>query len=234
MLEIIGLSASYGAIRALDAVSLQVRDGEVACLLGANGAGKTTILNCLSGVVRPTAGRIVFEGDDITGSAAESVVARGVIQVPEGREIFAHMSVRGESRTGRLRPRRQGWGARRSRRVYEYFPVLLERRKQAAGTLFRRRTADADDRPGPHGAPEGSSSRRTEPRAVADPDRKSVRNRRPRERRWRRDPARQQNASVALDHSSYGYIIENGEIRLEGKSKELRNNEAVREAYLGG
>ena len=234
MLEIIGLSASYGAIRALDAVSLQVRDGEVACLLGANGAGKTTILNCLSGVVRPTAGRIVFEGDDITGSAAESVVARGVIQVPEGREIFAHMSVRENLELGAyLRDDKDGVRADLSR-VYEYFPVLLERRKQAAGTLsggeqqmlmigralMARPKVLLLDEPSLGLSPILIENLFGIVDRVNDDGVAIL--------------LVEQNASVALDHSSYGYIIENGEIRLEGKSKELRNNEAVREAYLGG
>src|SRR6185503_19384776 len=93
MLSIDGLNASYGKVSALENVSLKVEPNQIVCLLGANGAGKTTTLNCVSGLVAATAGRIAFEGEDIGNLRAEEVVKRGVVQVPEGREIFAAMSV---------------------------------------------------------------------------------------------------------------------------------------------
>ena len=93
MLEIEHISARYGAIHALEAVSLTVSAGQVVCLLGANGAGKTTTLNCISGVVPVMAGRVRFENEDITGLPIDRIVARGIVQVPEGREIFPDMTV---------------------------------------------------------------------------------------------------------------------------------------------
>src|SRR5687768_9619183 len=100
MLEVRGISASYGRVRALENVSLEVPAGRIVCLLGANGAGKTTTLNCISGVVPVTAGKILFEGVDITGWAIDRIVAKGIVQVPEGREIFPELSVADNLRLG--------------------------------------------------------------------------------------------------------------------------------------
>ena len=135
MLEVRGISASYGRVRALENVSLSVGAGRVVCLLGANGAGKTTTLNCISGVVPLTAGRILFEGDDITNWPIDRIVARGIVQVPEGREIFPEMSVVDNLLLGTWLRRREGVAKRGFERVYDYFPRLAERSQQAAGTL---------------------------------------------------------------------------------------------------
>ena len=97
MLELENISASYGAVRALESVSLSVAAGQVVCLLGANGAGKTTTLNCISGVVPLAGGRIRFEGEDVSGLSIDRIVARGIVQVPEGREIFPELSVARQS-----------------------------------------------------------------------------------------------------------------------------------------
>src|ERR1043165_97092 len=93
MLELENVSARYGAIRALEGISLTVSAGQVVCLLGANGAGKTTTLNCISGVVPLAGGRIRFEGEDVAGLSIDRLVARGIVQVPEGREIFPELTV---------------------------------------------------------------------------------------------------------------------------------------------
>ena len=135
MLELRGISASYGRVRALENVSLTVGTGRVVCLLGANGAGKSTTLNCISGVVPLTCGSIVFEGDDITGWPIDRIVARGIVQVPEGREIFPDMSVVDNLLLGTWLRRRQADAKRDFDRVYDYFPRLAERAQQAAGTL---------------------------------------------------------------------------------------------------
>ena len=133
MLELETISASYGAIRALDRVSLTVPAG-IVCLLGANGAGKTTTLNCISGVVPLTGGRIRFEGEDITGLSIDRIVARGIVQVPEGREIFPELSVVDNLTLGTWLHRRKPPGDL-FERVYDYFPRLKERAQQHAGTL---------------------------------------------------------------------------------------------------
>jgi branched-chain amino acid transport system ATP-binding protein len=234
LLEIKGLSAHYGAIRALDGVSLSVGQDGVVCLLGANGAGKSTILNCISGVIRPSAGRIAFEGEEITGAAPEAVVARGIVQVPEGREIFPHMHVRDNLTLGAyLRKDKDGIAADLER-VLDYFPALRERLGQGAGTLSggeqqmlmigralmaRPRLLLLDE------PSLGLSPLLIENLFIIIDQ-------------MHRDGIAillvEQNARVALLHSVYGYIIENGEIRLSGTSDELADNPAVRDAYLGG
>jgi branched-chain amino acid transport system ATP-binding protein len=234
LLEIEGLSAHYGAIRALDGVSLSVGQDGVVCLLGANGAGKSTILNCISGVIRPSAGRIAFEGEEITGAAPEAVVARGIVQVPEGREIFPHMHVRDNLTLGAyLRKDKDGIAADLER-VLDYFPALRERLGQGAGTLSggeqqmlmigralmaRPRLLLLDE------PSLGLSPLLIENLFIIIDQ-------------MHRDGIAillvEQNARVALLHSVYGYIIENGEIRLSGTSDELADNPAVRDAYLGG
>ena len=105
MLSIDGLHAAYGKVSALENVSLEVEPGQIVCLLGANGAGKTTTLNCISGLVAATVGRIVFEGEDIGNLRVEDIVERGIVQVPEGREIFTAMSVEDNLTLGAWRSR---------------------------------------------------------------------------------------------------------------------------------
>src|SRR4051812_176657 len=233
MLELDGISASYGAIRALDRVSLTVPAGQIVCLLGANGAGKTTTLNCISGVVPLTGGRISFEGEDITGLPIDRIVARGIVQVPEGREIFPELSVVDNLILGTWLHRRKRSGDLLER-VYDYFPRLKERAQQHAGTLsggeqqmlmigralMARPKLLLLDEPSLGLSPvlieqvfaiisrihaDGVSILLVE-----------------------------QNARVALSASRYGYVLETGEIRLHGASPELIGNPEIRAAYLGG
>ncbi len=119
---------------ALENVSLKVEPKQIVCLLGANGAGKTTTLNCISGLVATTAGRIVFEGADIGNRRAEDVVKRGVVQVPEGREIFAGMSVDDNLMLGAWHRRDKRRNRLELERVYDLFPRLRERTSQLAGS----------------------------------------------------------------------------------------------------
>ena len=134
MLELENISASYGKVRALEGVSLSVAHGQVVCLLGANGAGKTTTLNCISGVVPLSGGRIRFDGEIISGLSIDGIVARGIVQVPEGREIFPELSVADNLLLGQWLHRRKP-ASDALDRVYDYFPRLKEREKQHAGTL---------------------------------------------------------------------------------------------------
>ncbi len=134
MLEVEDLVAGYGLTRVLEGVSLSVQAGEVVAVLGSNGAGKTTLNMAISGLVRPRAGRVRFEGQDITGRRPAEIMAAGLIQVPEGRKIFPNLSVRENLELGsyrRARPRR----AQNLERVFTTFPRLRERVGQAAGTL---------------------------------------------------------------------------------------------------
>jgi branched-chain amino acid transport system ATP-binding protein len=232
MLELRDISARYGAIRALEGVSLSVAAGQVVCLLGANGAGKTTTLNCISGVVPVSAGRIFFDGDDITGLSIDKIVSRGIVQVPEGREIFPEMTVLDNLLLGTWLKRKDAGG--RFERVYHYFPRLKERAKQPAGTLSG-----------------GEQQMLMIGRALMVQPKVLLMD----EPSLGLSPVLieqvfeilgrinqegvtillvEQNARVALGASRYGYVLENGEIRLHGNSAELSDNPEIRAAYLGG
>src|SRR5262245_13285003 len=132
MLSIEGLHAAYGKVSALENVSLTVAAGQIVCLLGANGAGKTTTLNCISGLVAASAGRILFEGEDIRRLRVEDIVGRGIIQVPEGREIFSAMSVEDNVILGAWRQLGRQGGA--LERVYGPFERVRERAHVVART----------------------------------------------------------------------------------------------------
>lgn len=130
LLQIAGLTAGYGRVPALHGIEMMVADGEIVALVGSNGAGKTTLLRATCGLVTPTDGRVRFAGQDITGQRVESVVRRGLAHVPEGRRLFAGLSVRDNLRLG-------GWASRAVDidRVIELFPQLAARLNQIAGTL---------------------------------------------------------------------------------------------------
>lgn len=233
MLELQGISASYGQIRALNKVSLRVEAGRLVCLLGANGAGKTTTLNCISGVVPISQGRILFEGDDITNWSIDRIVARGIVQVPEGREIFPEMSVADNLLLGTWLRRRDKSAKNGMDRVYDLFPRLLERAQQAAGTLsggeqqmlMLGRALMANPKMLLLDEPSlGLSPVLVQQlfKIIARVHAEGV-------------PILlvEQNARVALRASDYGFILENGSIRLEGPADELAGNPEVRAAYLG-
>jgi branched-chain amino acid transport system ATP-binding protein len=133
LLELREVSVSYGAVRALQHVSLSVDRGEIVTLLGANGAGKTTSLRTVSGLLRPVSGVVVFDGEEISQIAAHQIVARGISHVPEGRRIFPRMTVLENLDMGAYR--RRGNLSSDFERVFSLFPVLAERRKQLGGTL---------------------------------------------------------------------------------------------------
>jgi branched-chain amino acid transport system ATP-binding protein len=132
MLEVQGVTTVYGAVRALDGVSLTVEPGSVTAVLGANGAGKTTLLRTISGLVRPSSGRIVFDGTDITNASVEDIVRRGVSHVPEGRGVIGELTVEENLRLGGLYKRGE---AMAPKEVYEMFPRLLEHRGSLTSKL---------------------------------------------------------------------------------------------------
>jgi len=232
MLELENISAAYGNVRALENVSLSVAHGQVVCLLGANGAGKTTTLNCISGVVPLSGGRIRFDGEIISGLSIDRIVARGIVQVPEGREIFPELSVFDNLSLG-------AWLYRRAprdqvERVYDYFPRLRERAQQHAGTLsggeqqmlmigralMARPKLLLLDEPSLGLSPiliEQVFAIVARIHADGIPI-----------------LLVEQNARVALAVSNAGYVLENGEIRLSGKASDLAGDPEVRAAYLGG
>jgi branched-chain amino acid transport system ATP-binding protein len=233
VLEVEGISASYGAVRALENVSLSVPAGRIVCLLGANGAGKTSTLNCISGVVPVTSGSIRFEGDDIRGWPIDRIVKRGIVQVPEGREIFPEMTVADNLLLGIWLRRRDRAALKGFDRVYDYFPRLKERAGQHAGTLSG-----------------GEQQMLMIGRALmAQPkllllDEPSlglspllVQQLFGIIKRVHADGMAillvEQNAAVALAASDDAYILENGEIRLSGPARDLESNPDVKAAYLG-
>ena len=233
LLEIDGVSASYGRIQALSNVSLKLPEGAIVALLGANGAGKTTTLNTISRLVPVTSGAIRFEGRAIERLPSHDVVKAGVSQVPEGREVFKDMSVRENLDLG-AHTRRDGAGVRADiDRSLEYFPVLKERLRQKAGTLsggeqqmlLIARALMARPRLLLLDEPSLGLSPLLVQKIFAII------------RRLNADGLSillvEQNAAVALAVSSYAYILENGEITLEGPSEALRQDEAVKRTYLG-
>jgi branched-chain amino acid transport system ATP-binding protein len=234
MLSIDGLYAAYGKVSALENVSLTVEPNQLVCLLGANGAGKTTTLNCISGLVATTAGRIVFAGEEIGNLRTEDIVKRGVVQVPEGREIFSAMSVEDNLILGAWHQKDRQRNRRELERIYDLFPRLRERTKQPAGTLSG-----------------GEQQMLMIGRALMASPKLLMLD----EPSLGLSPILvqqvfdiiktihasgiaillvEQNARVALDVSSYGYILENGEINLHGPAAVLAENPQVHEAYLGG
>jgi branched-chain amino acid transport system ATP-binding protein len=233
MLELLHVHAAYGRLRVLEDVSLTIGAREVVCLLGANGAGKTTTLNCISGLVRVAEGEIRFEGARIDRLRAEEVVARGIVQVPEGREIFPTLSVKDNLALGAYLRRDRAAIARDLDWVYQLFPRLLERAAQGAGTLSggeqqmlmigRALMAKPKllmlDEPSLGLSPllvqQVFATIRTInaqgiPILVVE-----------------------QNAKVALEASQTGYILENGEVAMHGPAAELAQSPKVQEAYLG-
>jgi branched-chain amino acid transport system ATP-binding protein len=233
MLELSGLHAGYGPVRALEDVALTVEAGQVVCLLGANGAGKTTTLNCISGFVAASKGSIKFDGTDITNARIESLVARGIVQVPEGREIFPTMTVEDNLKLGAYLQRDGKRASRNLDHVYELFPRLKQRAKQMAGTLsggeqqmlMIGRALMAEPKLLMLDEPSLGLSPVLIEQVFATV------------KRIHQEGMTillvEQNASVALDASTYGYILENGEIIHHGRSQDLEQTAHVREAYLG-
>ena len=135
LLSIENLHVSYGAIKALQGVTLHVNTGEIVSLIGSNGAGKTTLLRTLSGLLRATEGRVLFENDDIFDEAPHEIVRRGIAHSPEGRQVFANLTVEENLRLGGYQQKSRGTLHSDIDRIYSVFPVLGERKTQKAGTL---------------------------------------------------------------------------------------------------
>ncbi|MGW4423722.1 ABC transporter ATP-binding protein [Streptosporangium sp. NPDC004631] len=234
MLEIRGLDVHYGGVHALRGMSLTVSAGEIVALLGNNGAGKTTTLAAVSGLVRPTAGKVLFEGEDVTRERAHKIAARGLVHVPEGRRIFSTLSVHENLQLGGYLIRDQGEIRRRIEHVYELLPRLAERRAQQGGTLSGgEQQMLAVGRAlvtGPRLLLLDEPSMGLAPLVVAsvmeliagiNAEGTSV-------------LLVEQNATAALKIAHRGYVIENGECVLDGPASALREDARVVEAYLGG
>jgi len=234
MLKVNDIDVYYGHIHALKGVSLDVEEGEIVTLIGANGAGKTTLLNTLSGLLRPKNGTIEYMGKSIVGLPAQQIVRDGIIHVPEGRRVFAEMTVEENLLLGAFLRKDSQQVKKDLEKVYEIFPRLEERKKQQSGTLsggeqqmlaigralMSKPKLLLLDEPSMGLAPilvqtifeiiqeinnDGTTVLLVE-----------------------------QNAHMALSIADRGYVIETGKVVISGTSKELQESELVREAYLGG
>jgi branched-chain amino acid transport system ATP-binding protein len=234
LLRLEGLHAAYGPIAALRGVDLEVRPGELICLIGANGAGKSSTLRAISGLLRVARGRILFEGREIQGREPADILAAGIAHCPEGRRVFPHLTVDENLAMGAyVRRDRRGIEADLER-VCAHFPILAERRRQAAGTLsggeqqmlaiartlMARPRLVMFDEPSLGLAP---TLVETTFEIIAG---------------IRRDGATvlmvEQNAYLALRMADRAYVMETGRIVLEGPGATLLADDHVRRAYLGG
>ncbi len=235
MLELKNLAVSYGSINALQDVSLAVAKGDIVTLIGANGAGKSTTLRAISGLLKPKSGSIKYEGEEISGEPAHKIVARGISHVPEGRLIFANLTVHENLLMGGYLRKDRAQFAQDFDFIFGMFPRLKERIRQVAGTLSG-----------------GEQQMLAIGRALMSKPRCLMLD----------EPSLgiapilvktifqkiieinkslgitillvEQNANLALEVSNYGYVLETGRIILHDKSSALRVNERVKNAYLGG
>jgi branched-chain amino acid transport system ATP-binding protein len=233
LLTVDGVKVSYGAIQALRGVTLKVGKGEVVALIGANGAGKTSTLRAVSGMLKPVGGRISFGGEDTTGAKAHTLVPRGMAHAPEGRGIFPNLTVLENLELGAyLRSDADGIAADLEK-SYGLFPKLKERRKQLAGTLsggeqqmlaiaralLSRPKLLLLDEPSLGLAPQVTE---TIFRNLRDVNAAGV-----------SILLVEQNAHLALNFAHYGYVLETGEVVMEGPGKALLESPEIRKAYLG-
>ncbi|MBO4858285.1 MAG: ABC transporter ATP-binding protein [Treponema sp.] len=234
MLKVENLVVNYGAVRALRDISFNVEKGEIITLIGANGAGKTTTLHSISNLIKKQSGKILFKDEDITNLAADKIVTRHLIQVPEGRRIFQNLTVKENLELGAYLRNDKKEIARDMERVFEYFPRMKERIRQSAGTLSggelqmlamgRALMAQPEllllDEPSMGLAP-----------IFVDEIFNIV-------QKINKDGTTillvEQNAFKALSIANRGYILETGEITKSGNAQDLINDPAVKEAYLGG
>ncbi|KAA0259219.1 ABC transporter ATP-binding protein [Deferribacter autotrophicus] len=233
MLKLEKVHTKYGHIEALKGIDLHIKEGEIVTIIGANGAGKTTTLNTISGILKPAAGKITFLNEDITNLSADKIVAKGIIQVPEGRQIFANLTVYENLLMGAYLRKDKVEVEKDLKKVYELFPRLEERKNQLGGTLsggeqqmlaigralMSRPVLLLLDEPSLGLAPiivenifeiiKEINSQGTTILLV------------------------EQNAHLALSIAHRGYVMETGRIIMEDDAKALLNNEEVKKAYLG-
>jgi branched-chain amino acid transport system ATP-binding protein len=239
-LTISGVNASYGAVRALQGVSLNVKNGETVVLLGTNGNGKSTLMKCLMGLVRPSAGSITLEIDgtahDITKLTTEGIVGLGVALVPEGRRLFPKLTVEENLMLGAFRPEARAGISSNLAFAYEAFPILTERRRQLAGTMSGGQQQMLAIARALMSSPKlllvDEPSVGLSPLLVAQTVTKIGELK---DRFGLTVLMAEQNFNQAVRIADRGYIIVHGEIAFEGKTVEdLRSNDIVKQLYLGG
>ncbi|KIL98524.1 Benzoate transport ATP binding protein [Paramagnetospirillum magnetotacticum MS-1] len=233
MLEVRDLDLHYGDAQALDGVSLDVAEGEVVAIIGANGAGKTSLIRAIAGMKRPSRGTISFEGQNITGRASSIICDLGVAQVAEGRQIFPSMSVRENLDMGAVLPRAKAKRKETLERCYEMFPKLKVRSDQAAGTLsggeqqmlaigrclMGQPRLMMFDEPSLGLAPAVVSEMFKIIKTLHAEGMTVI--------------LVEQNVSASLKLADRGYVLENGRVVLSGTGSGLLNDDGVRQAYLG-
>jgi branched-chain amino acid transport system ATP-binding protein len=233
MLKIENLSVHYGGIHALQGIDLEVPEGKIVTLIGANGAGKSTTLGAIVGLVKSSSGKVLYSGDDITGKPVKEIVEGGVVLVPEGRRVFPNLTVRENLTLGAFARKAKDEIEADRERVFKLFPRLLEREKQKAGTLSG-----------------GEQQMLAVGRALMSKPKVLMMD----------EPSLglapivacmifdiireinasgvtvllvEQNAKAALEEADYGYVLETGRITLQGSGEELLADDRVRKAYLG-
>ncbi len=232
-LKIEDVHAGYGAVRALQGVTVEVAAGSVVALLGANGAGKTTTLRVISGQLRPSSGSITYQGSEVVGRQPGQLVRRGIVHVPEGRQIIGELSVEENLRVGGFT--RSGADVKRSLDdMYTLFPRLSERRKQRAGRLSGGEQQMVAIARGLMADPQllllDEPSLGLAPIIVQDIFRTLEQINR---ERGATILLVEQNATVALKLANYAYVLETGRIAIHGDADKLREDEGVRRSYLG-
>jgi len=234
MLNIDQVAASYGHIQALSNVSLKVEEDGTVTLIGSNGAGKSTLLKVISGLLKPTQGRVEFCGERIDGLSPDRIIAKGIAHCPEGRRVFPELTVTENLEMGAYLERSKRIVNERIEKLFESFPILKERQRQFAGTLSGGEQQQLSiarslisnpkmilfDEPSLGLAP-----------ILVDQVEKII-------MRLKEEKITillvEQNANMALELADYAYVMETGTIVLEGPSSELKKDEKVIKAYLGG
>jgi branched-chain amino acid transport system ATP-binding protein len=234
MLKLLNVESAYGPIRAIRGVSLQVQQGRIATVLGSNGAGKTTILKTISGIIDPRKGSIAFKGQDITAKDPAHIVQMGLSHVPEGREVFPLLSVRDNLLMGAYTRRDRDAVGRDMDTVFAYFPILRERAGQDAGLLSGGQQQMLAISRALMAAPQlmllDEPSLGLSPKLTREIFEIVVRINR---ERGTTILLVEQNANMALNAADYGYVLENGRIVMEDTCAKLRDKEDIKEFYLG-
>jgi branched-chain amino acid transport system ATP-binding protein len=235
MLEIKNLQVNYGAIAALQGISVSVKPGSIVTLIGANGAGKTTTLKAISGLLKPKSGEILYDGKNIAGLPPHQIVKHGLSHVPEGRMIFANLTVLENLQLGAYLQTDKQVVRRELEHVFSLFPRLSEREKQIAGTLSGGEQQMLAIGRALMSKPKllllDEPSLGLAPLLVKTIFEKIVAINR---QQGLTILLVEQNANLALEVSSFGYVLETGKITLQGDSPSLRQNPQVKSAYLGG
>ena len=234
VLKLSNVESAYGPIRAIRGVSLQVRRGEIATVLGSNGAGKTTILKTISGIIDPRKGSIEFKGNTISARDPAYIVQQGLSHVPEGREVFPLLSVRDNLVMGAYTRKDRDGVARDMETVFTYFPILRERAAQDAGLLSGGQQQMLAISRALMAAPDlmllDEPSLGLSPKLTREIFEIVVRINR---ERGTTILLVEQNANMALNAADYGYVLENGRIVMEDTCANLREKEDIKEFYLG-